>query len=225
MPRYFMAIAFGGVAALITTAAQAIEPALLRYNASGPWSSIEYSDFDSLYVNDRHDGIGDERDHIVTQWSRAGLRATVRDYEITGYQVVPRVHYRTVRHYSHRHQRWFYRRVPDVVYQSIPQWTYTDRTPTEIQFVIHGEPYRYTGGPVAPDLAAALASAPPGNMQIRLRFEDGSQAQVEIGAGTVRAWQRVFGEPLTAAERREWEQQREDAEHPPSASDFFEHRR
>lgn len=211
--------------AFTTSAAQAIEPALIRYDASGPWSSVEYSEFDGLYVNDRHDGIGGENDRIVTQWSRTGIRATFRDYSIAGYTIVPRTHYESERYYSHHAQRWLYRRIPYTVYERVPQWTYEDRIPTAIRFAIDGEQYTYTEGPVSPELAAALASAPPGNLRIRLEFGDQMQHEVKIGAGTVRAWQRVFGEPLTPEEARELqrqqqEQEREDASEPDFNSRF-----
>ncbi len=195
MKRLVTAIALSLATTLAATGARAMEGALIRYNSGGPWSSVEYSEFDGLYVNDRHDGIGGQRDYIVTQWSRAGIRATVRDYRVVGHTVVPRVRYVRRRYYNHHAKRWIYRRVPEVIHERVPEWAYTDRIPTEIQFAIDGEQYAYTEGPVAPELAAALANAPRGNMRIRVKFEDGSAQQVDIGSGTVRAWRRVFGEP------------------------------
>ncbi|NJL03198.1 MAG: hypothetical protein HC910_22475 [Spirulinaceae cyanobacterium SM2_1_0] len=206
-----IALSVAATLAAVAAHAQAIEPALIDYHASGPWSSVEYSEFDGLYVNDRHDGIGGERDYIVTQWSWAGIRATFRDYRIVGHTVVPRVYYRTQRYYNHHTRRWIHRRVPEVVYERIPEWSYTDRTPTEIQFAINGEQYVYTEGEVVPVLAAALVSAPAGNMRVRVKFDDNSAQQFDIGASTVRAWQRVFGEPLTPAALSELQRQEQQA--------------
>jgi len=223
-PGRIIAAIVGATAALATAPVQAIEPALIRYDASGPWSSVEYSEFDGLYVNDRHDGIGDdEKDHIVTQWSRAGIRATFRDYRIAGYTTVPRTYYESERYYDHHTQRWLERRFPYTVYERVPQWIYEDRIPTAIHFAINGKQYTYTEGSVPPELAAALANAPPGNLRIRLEFGDQMQHEVEIGAGTVRAWQRVFGEPLTPEEASEFQRQqreREDASEPDFNSRF-----
>ncbi|MEM9538624.1 MAG: hypothetical protein AAGA60_03835 [Cyanobacteria bacterium P01_E01_bin.42] len=199
-----------GLLALLSTTltlpAFAVEPALVDYRDRVSWSEVEYSEFDGLYVNDRHTGIGGRRDYFVSQWSKSGIRLTVRDSFVASVSIVSRVRYRSRRKYNHHRERWETVSIPRTVRERVENWSYNDYTPSAIHFIIDGDRYTYTEGEVSPELANALANAPIENMTIRLEFAETNQRdikplmEVEIGKGTVRAWRQVFAETSDRAE-------------------------
>ncbi|MGK7924022.1 MAG: hypothetical protein AB4290_01995 [Spirulina sp.] len=184
----------------------AVEPSFVNYNDRVSWSEVEYSNFDGLYVNDRHTGIGGDRDYFVSQWSPAAIRLTFRDSFIASVSVVSRVEYRSRRHYNHKTEEWEEISVPETVDERVENWSYRDYSPRAIHFSINGERYTYRNGEVPPELAKALANAPEGNMKIRLEFAESNQRdlkplmEVEIGKKTVLAWRTVFAEDRDRAE-------------------------
>ncbi|MBP0020246.1 MAG: hypothetical protein J7647_22160 [Cyanobacteria bacterium SBLK] len=189
-----------------TLPAIAVEPALVNYSDRVSWSEVEYSNFDGLYVNDRHTGIGGDRDYFVSQWSKSGIRLTFRDSFIASISTVRRVRYRSRRRYNHRRDKWERISFPVVVNERVANWSYYEYSPSAIHFRINGEGYTYTEGEVSPELANALASAPIENMVIRLEFAESNQRdlkpmmEVEIGKRTVLAWRQVFAESIDRAE-------------------------
>lgn len=198
------------ILALLSTAsalpAFAVEPSLVNYGDRVSWSEVEYSNFDGLYVNDRHTGIGGDRDYFVSQWSKSGIRLTFRDSFIASVSTVRRVRYRSRRRYNHRRDKWESISFPVVVDERVANWSYHEYSPDAIHFSINGEGYTYTEGEVTPDLANALANAPIENMTIRLEFSESNQRdlkpmmEVEIGKKTVLAWRKVFAETSDRAE-------------------------
>ncbi|WP_204102284.1 MULTISPECIES: hypothetical protein [Spirulina sp. CCY15215] len=190
------------IVALLSTVsvlpAFAVEPSLVNYGDRVSWSEVEYSEFDGLYVNDRHTGIGGDRDYFVSQWSQSGIRFTFRDNFVASISIVPRIEYQSRRHYNHRTDEWEDISVPETVNERVENWGYRDYSPTVIHFSINGEQYSYTEGKVSPELANALANAPAKNMKIRLEFSDTPQydlkplMEVEIGQKTVLTWRKVF---------------------------------
>ena len=68
----------------------------------------------------------------------------------------------------------------------------SENVPDSPSLAINGKIYTYQQGPVSPELASALASAAPGNVKIRLLWQDGKTKDTEIGKETVRAWKAVF---------------------------------
>jgi hypothetical protein len=197
-------LALFGVAAM--PPAFAVEPSLVNYRDRVSWSEVEYSNFDGLYVNDRHTGIGGDRDYFVSQWSRKAIRLTFRDSFIASISIVPRVRYRSRRHYNHRRKKWESISFPEVVNERVANWSYHEYSPLAIHFRINDEEYTYNDGEVAPELANALANAPAENMIVRLEFAESNQhnlkplMEVEIGKRTVLAWRQVFAEEPDRAE-------------------------
>ncbi|MCW6036650.1 hypothetical protein K4A83_10295 [Spirulina subsalsa FACHB-351] len=188
------------MSAIAISPAWAVDPAPITYNTRTDWSTPLYNEFDGFHVNDRHDRIGGLNGHFVSQWSRSGIRLTVRNFWVTGESLVPRTRYRRRYFYNRRTGHRYSRYIPYTDYQRVQHWSHRDISPDVIHFRINGEAYEYSGGEVPPDLAAALANAPRGNMTIRLEFQDPDSGRrrasydVEIGAGTVAAWRQVFGE-------------------------------
>jgi hypothetical protein len=168
--------------------AGAVQPAPVEGNADVQWSKVISDPFDGTVVYDKNFNPSDHGYVFVTSWSKGGIRATYTWYEsaIDGYRTIWR-------------SRWVHRKgkkVEEQYPEQEPIYRYTrfDNTPKAILFAINGQRYTYEEGAIAPDLATALVSAPPGNMRIRLVWENGKTKDIEIGKGTVEAWKTVFRE-------------------------------
>lgn len=180
-----------GLAFSAIPAAVAVQPAPVQLNSKVQWSKVVDDPFDGTVVYDRH-YTNDFA--FVSSWSQQGIRATYTEFnsELVGYRTTwdtPSLCYGYGRRCRYR---WF---EPDPIREPIYRRWSTDRTPESILFAIHGQRYTYEAGPVSPELAAALASAPAGNMRIRLVWSDGGTTDVEIGKGTVAAWKTLFNRP------------------------------
>lgn len=165
--------------------AVAVQPVSITASDRVEWSKVITNPFDGQIVYDRHTK-GDFV--LVTSWARSGIRATYTQLrtELAGYQTI----WRPAPFYS-RHRRWwlgggYTEEQPIYVRYGV------DSVPTSIQFAINGQTFTYQEGPVTPELAAALATAPDRNMLIRLVWQDGPTRDVEIGRGTVAAWKTIF---------------------------------
>jgi hypothetical protein len=166
--------------------AQAVAPVVISQNFNVEWSKVINDPFDGLVVFDKNFDAGGSFE-FISRWSPQGIQATYRLFssEIVGYRTVWKSErikgsgnqYRT---YSYPEREPIYRRFS------------RDRTPVAIKFAINNKVYTYETGAVAPDLAAALATAPENNMIIRLMWDDGGSTDMVIGRGTVAAWKTIF---------------------------------
>lgn len=168
--------------------ARAVQPAPIEGNANVQWSKVISDPFDGIVVYDKNFSPSDHGFVFVTSWSKGAIRATYTWYEsdIIGYKTIWR-------------SRWIQRkgkRIEERYSEQEPIYRYTrfDDTPKTILFAVNGQRYTYEEGAIAPELATALASAPSGNMRIRLVWENGKTKDIEIGKGTVEAWKTVFRE-------------------------------
>lgn len=156
--------------------ALAVQPAPISANANVNWSKVVNNPFDGKVVYDRNYNS----DYIfVSSWSKDGIRATYtqQDTELVGYDY----------HYGFGRRFWA---LPyaEPVYQAF----YTNSVPDSISLAINGKVYTYQNGPVSPELAQALASAPLENIKVRLSWKDGTTKDTEIGKDTVQAWKTIF---------------------------------
>ncbi|MCW6037714.1 hypothetical protein K4A83_15750 [Spirulina subsalsa FACHB-351] len=163
----------------------AVTPAPIDPNARVAWSEVIEDPFDGLIVHDRNFNPSNGSAYVST-WSEDAIRLTYTWYEqrIIGYRTVWRernVYVQgTSRRESYPEQEPIYERETH------------SRTPEKILFALNGEVYTYTGGPVSPELAAALIQVPLANTTIRLVWSDGRTDDLIIGRGTVRAWRRIY---------------------------------
>ncbi|MDX2231406.1 MAG: hypothetical protein NW220_17355 [Leptolyngbyaceae cyanobacterium bins.349] len=189
--------------------AQAVAPVEISQNFDDvEWSKVINDPFDGAVVYDRNfDPGGDFL--FVSRWSQQGIQAT---YRTTSAQIVG---YRSHSPFrlgfglgGYRSYRGFHGKRRVLGYSSFfpyGDWgpVYrrftTERSPTAIKFAINGQVYTYEQGPVAPELATALASAPDQNMTIRLVWKEGGFSDVAIGRGTVQAWKTIFRPNTTPA--------------------------
>ena len=177
-----------GLALSLGSSAGAVQPAPIEGNADVQWSKVVSDPFDGTVVYDKNFNPSDHGYVFVTSWSKGGIRATYTWYEsaIDGYRTVWR-------------SRWVHRKgkkVEEQYPEQEPIYRYTrfDDTPKAILVAVNSQVYTYEDGAVSSELAAALMSAPPGNMRIRLVWEKGKTKDIEIGKGTVEAWKTVFRE-------------------------------
>ncbi|HIK15338.1 MAG TPA: hypothetical protein IGS53_08655 [Leptolyngbyaceae cyanobacterium M33_DOE_097] len=162
----------------------AVQPASVRANDDVAWSEVVDNPFDGLIVYDRN-----YKDDFVfvSSWSRQGIGVTYTRINsvLAGYDYGSSFGYGFGYDSFSRYR--FTQRTP--IYQRYV----IDDVPDSISLAINGNIYTYESGPVSPELAAALASAPIENVKIRLRWKDGTVRDTEIGRNTVRAWRTIFG--------------------------------
>jgi len=180
-----------GLALSVTPASFAVAPVTISQNTKVEWSRVIDDPFDGKVVYDKNFDPGGTFE-FISRWSPQGIQATYKEYfsEIAGYRTVWRNDWvgtgKKRRQVRYADQEPIYRRYN------------TNRTPKAIKFAINGQVLTYEQGTVSPELAAALASAPPGNMTIRLMWDDGGSTDMAIGRGTVEAWKTVF-RPTTSS--------------------------
>lgn len=175
----------------------AVTPASVNANDNIAWSKVVENPFDGKIIYDRNyksDFV------LVTSWSKNGIGATYTQVRaaVINYGYRSSYHRRGFRFGGFggfggfgRSGRFggfgeFFNDEP--VYQRFT----TENVPDSINLAINGKVYTYQNGPVSPEIAAALANAPPENVKIRLIWQDGRTKDTEIGKDTVRAWRTVF---------------------------------
>jgi hypothetical protein len=174
--------------------ALAVQPAPVRASDDVAWSKVVENPFDGKIVYDKN-----YKDDFVfvSSWSKQGIGITYSrvDSVLVGYDYSPSFGFGSGYNYFSRYRRkglgsglLLRQRVP------IYQHYVTDSVPDSISLAINGNVYTYEAGPVSAELAAALASAPPGNIMVRLSWKDGTVRDTEIGRGTVQAWKTIFGQ-------------------------------
>jgi len=180
-------IASFGVAIHLISPALAVPPATVDQTARINWSQPLEDPFEGPIVYDKDFGDGYA---TVTSWSWRGIRATYTRYwrEIVGYRTVWKT--RQVRD-SEGNQRTVRYSTEEPIYEQFFQHF----NPTEIQIALNNQVYRYTEGPVPPELAAALATAPAEALTIRLVYADGKIQPLKIGRRTVESWKTIFNQP------------------------------
>jgi hypothetical protein len=168
---------------LVSKPAHAVQLAAVNQNSDVTWSKTVQDVFDGTIVYDKHftDNFA-----FVTSWTKGGIHATHTTYstEMRGY--------RTVWQEQGRWDRGQYviERYP--IQQPIYERVAFDRPVKTLMFAISGQIYAYEDGRVDPNLAAALANAPAGSMNIRAVFRNGETQDLPIGSGTVEAWKTIF---------------------------------
>ncbi|UBF24751.1 hypothetical protein K9N68_24225 [Kovacikia minuta CCNUW1] len=174
-----------GLSFILSTApvAFAVEPAPIGENDKVQWSKVVENPFDGKIVYDKN---FNDNLVFVSSWSKGGIRATYNRIEsrLVGYRTV--WHTRTV----HRKHRKYEERYPER--EPIYQKYRVEQPIKSLQFAINGQIHTYDEGPVSPELATALASAPAGNMLIRIVWRKGGTQDMEIGKGTVQSWKTIF---------------------------------
>lgn len=185
MNRLFLSLGMGLFLSLAaaSSAIAAAEPTSIDQDSRVDWSKVISDPFDGQIVYDKN--FGDDF-AFVSSWARSGIRLTYFKFwkEIVGYNTVWRT--RTVTVNGKDRQESYPSREP--IYEKRSR----RRSPDKIMLAINGQVYNYDGGPVAPELATVLASAPSGNVRIRMVWADGSTSDSVIGAGTVAAWKSIF---------------------------------
>lgn len=161
----------------IAAPALAVQPASISANTNVAWSKVVENPFDGKIVYDRNY----KDDYVfVSSWSKSGIRVTYTQASsvLIGYEY----------HYEFGRRRYWGVPYTTPIYQE----SYTDSIPDSISLAINGKVYTYENGPVSPELAQALTSAPLENIKIRLIWKDGRIKDTEIGKGTVQAWKQIF---------------------------------
>lgn len=166
--------------------AKAVPPVSIDQYADVPWSVLQNNPFDGKLVYDKH---FDDHFAFVTMWSPSGIKATYTSYwrEQVDWRYVWKSRYiwkdgkRIEERYRER----------EAVYERRS----SQRIPKALLFAINGQVYRYESGAVPPDLARALATAPAGNMLIRVVWDNDQTWDAPIGEGTVATWRTVFSSP------------------------------
>ncbi|OLP17028.1 hypothetical protein BST81_18165 [Leptolyngbya sp. 'hensonii'] len=184
MKTLFLSLGLGlGLTLACKSPALAVPPATVTQDSPVAWSQVVDSPFDGKVIYDKNFGDGFA---FVSSWSMQGIRATYTRYwkEIEGYRTVWKS--RKVRRGDR--EEWENYRQQEPIYRNYS----SNRTPKAILMSINGQVYTYQEGPVSPELALALATAPPGNMRIRLVWDNDEVLETEIGSGTVAAFKVVF---------------------------------
>lgn len=175
----------------IAAPALAVQPATVDAGDNVAWSKVVENPFDGKVVYDRNYKAGFV---FVSSWSKSGIGVT---YNRLGSRLIG---YDAGFGYSgfglghHRRGLGFGLGLfsgADPIYR----YYMTESVPDSISLAIKSKIYTYTGGTVSPELATALANAPPGKIMIRLVWNDGKTKDTEIGKDTVKAWKTVF-QPL-----------------------------
>lgn len=179
-----------GLSLAVSTAAPAlaVAPASVDAGDNVAWSKVVENPFDGKVVYDRNYKSGFV---FVSSWSKNGIGVT---YNRIGSRFIG---YDTGFGYSGfgfgRYRKGFGLGLglfSDV--EPVYNYYLTESVPNSLSLAISGKIYTYTDGPVSPELAAALANAPSGNIAIRLIWDDGRTKDTEIGKDTVKAWKTVF---------------------------------
>jgi len=172
-----------GASFLISTVspALAVPPATVDANDNVAWSKVIENPFDGRIVYDRNYKAGFV---FVSSWSKSGIGVT---YNRVGSRLIG--YEGGFGHYRRGFGFGF-----GLSSEAEPVYRYyiTESVPDSISLAIASKIYTYTGGPVPLELATALANAPPGNIMIRLLWNDGRTKDTEIGKDTVKAWKSVF---------------------------------
>ncbi|MFN3927989.1 MAG: hypothetical protein ACK4QL_11920 [Pseudanabaenaceae cyanobacterium] len=171
------------LAVSLNTAMWAVPPAPIDEHAGVSWSTVVNNPFDGKLVYDKH---FDDNFAFVSMWSKSGIYATYTRYwrERVGQRWVWKT--RHVWLDGKRVERE-YRELEPIYERRSSQ-----RIPKALLFSIHGKIYRYESGEVPRELSSALASAPVGQVLIRVVWEDDSFWDAPIGENTVAAWREVF---------------------------------
>jgi hypothetical protein len=168
---------------LVGKPASAVQLAPVNQDADVAWSKTIQNAFDGTIVYDKHftDDFA-----FVTSWTKGGIHATHTTYstELRGYRTV-----------WQEQGKWYggqyvIERYP--TQQPVYERVGFDRPVKTLMFAIGGQVYTYEDGTVDPNLAAALANAPTGSMNIRAVFRNGETQDLPIGSGTVEAWRTIF---------------------------------
>lgn len=162
----------------------AVAPAPITPDADVQWSQIVRDRFDGAVVYDKNFDGGSFT--FISSWAPQGIRATYTQYhaDVVGYRTVWKSKW--VKHRGNRQEVRYPEQEP--IYRRYS----TTKTPRAIKFAINDQTFTYTDGPVSPELAAALRSAPNENMIIRLIWTDESTTDMPIGRGTVATWKTLF---------------------------------
>lgn len=190
MKLHFLGLGFGLIVSSLSPAL-AVEPPSITASDNVAWSKVVESPFDGKIVYDRNYQGGAV---FVSSWAKSGIRATYTQASDTlvGYD-------RGSRGVGlgfgfGRRSRGFGLGLgfgfPDS--EPVYQRSLVNSVPDSISLAINGRIYTYQNGPVSPELAAALSSAPRQNLKVRLVWKDGSTRDTEIGRGTVQAWKTIF---------------------------------
>ena len=176
-----------GVALSTMSTALAVQPAPVQRDSKVAWSRIINDPFDGMVVYDKN---FDPKEHgftFVSSWSKDGIRATYTEFEaiLQGYRTVWKT-----RRIERKKGKVEYEHYPEQ--EPIYRYNRIDRTPKAMLFAVGGKVYRYESGPVGPELAAALTSAPAENMRIRLIWDTDETMDTVIGKDTVAAWKTIF---------------------------------
>lgn len=184
-----------GLGLLVTASPSlAVQPATVEAGDNVAWSKVVENPFDGKIVYDRNYKSGFV---FVSSWSKNGIGVT---YNRIGSRLIG---YDAGFGYSGgysgfgfgHHGRGLGLGLGLGLYSGAdPVYRYylTESVPDSISLAIGGKVYTYTSGPVSPELATALATAPPGNIAIRLIWDDGRTKDSEIGKDTVKAWKTIF---------------------------------
>ena len=174
-----------GASFLISTVspALAVPPATVDANDNVAWSKVIENPFDGRIVYDRNYKAGFV---FVSSWSKSGIGVTYNRVgsRLIGYEGG----------FGHYRRGFGFGFGFGLSSEAEPVYRYyiTESVPDSISLAIASKIYTYTGGPVPLELATALANAPPGNIMIRLLWNDGRTKDTEIGKDTVKAWKSVF---------------------------------
>lgn len=170
---------------VMAASVEAVAPVTIAQNTKVDWSTVMTDPFDGRVVYDKNFDPGGTF-QFVSRWSPQGIQATYTEYysEIVGYRTVWRTKWVT----QNKKRREISYPEQEPIYQRYNR----DRSPQAIKLAINGQVYTYERGAVTPELASALASAPEGNVTIRLVWENGSATDMAIGKGTVQAWKAIF---------------------------------
>lgn len=188
MKLQLVLLGLGCIASSISPAL-AVPPASVSVNDGVAWSKVVENPFDGKIIYDRNykaDFV------LVSSWSKKGIGMTYTQVRavIIGDGYYPRYRRRGFGLFGgFEGFGAFFHDQP--VYQRF----LSENAPDSVSLSINGKVYTYQQGPVLPELAAALASAPPEKVKIRLVWQDGRTKDTEIGKDTVRAWKAVFSPP------------------------------
>ena len=175
----------------MTAPALAVAPASVDANDHVEWSKVVENPFDGKIVYDRNYSSGFV---FVSSWAKSGIGMTYNRIgaKLIGYDAG--FGHGGFGSFGFGHYRRGFGVGLGLGYDADPVYRYyiTESVPDSISLAIAGKVYTYSSGPVSPDLAAALASAPPEKIKIRLVWKDGNTKDTEIGKDTVKAWKTIF---------------------------------